>query len=80
MGTLALQVAIAGVVFIAFGVFFKTRSDDWQTYQTKAQTTGIDPGRIKETYQGYRHNRAYVGNIAIWLGIGCLVASVFDLI
>lgn len=83
MGTPTLQVAfiaLAGVLLIAFGLVFKARSDDRQTYHTRARGTGIEPGRFDDVYRAYQHNRAFVGNIAIWIGSGLVIATIFNLV
>jgi hypothetical protein len=76
----ALSIAGVGIVLVVFGVIYKARSDDKTTYQIRAQTAGIDPGRFEEAYRLYRHNRAFVGNIAIWIGGGFVIATIFNLV
>ena len=76
----ALSIAGGGVLLVVFGVIYKARSQDKTTYEIRAQTTGIDPGRFEEAYRLYLHNRAFLGNIAIWIGAGLVIATIFNLV
>jgi len=60
---------------IAVGTLLVLRGRDKQRYLMHAAKAGIDVPRVEELYDTYRTNRSLAGNLAIWLGVGLLVAS-----
>jgi hypothetical protein len=69
-----------GIALIVLGLVYLKIGRDQKRYFERATEAGTDPGKLDDVYYVYSVNKSLVGNLAIWLGVGLLIASVMLLL
>jgi len=72
-----LYIFYIAAALIVLGVFLKKRGRDQGRYIENATEAGTNLSKLDDVYYVYSVNMSLMGNLAIWLGIGLLIASVF---